>query len=78
MSVYGDGMTKGIEYAATAMALVGVWFIGSQDITGQWLMLAAQVCWMVVAMVKDMNALLVQSVILAGLTIRAIVEWGAR
>ncbi|KAF0234104.1 MAG: hypothetical protein FD177_1016 [Desulfovibrionaceae bacterium] len=78
MNSYGKGFTQCIEYTATAMVLVGVWFIGSQNILGQWLMLAAQVCWMVVSISRDVMALTIQSVVLAILTVRAIIEWGAR
>lgn len=75
---YREGIIWGLEVKATLLVLVAVWLIGSQDVMGQWVMLAAQACWACVAMAKGMNALLVQSVILGVLTVRAIIEWGAR
>ncbi|MFP5223125.1 MAG: hypothetical protein ACLGSA_12615 [Acidobacteriota bacterium] len=78
MSSYGKGMTKGIEYAATAMVLIAVWLIGSQNIIGQWVMLVAQACWIVVSISKDVKSLTIQSVVLAVLTARAIIEWGPK
>jgi len=64
------------ELLAAGLVLVSVWLIGSRDVAGQWLMLAAQGLWLVVAVTKGMNGLAVQSVVLAGMTVRAIAEWG--
>lgn len=60
------------------LTVAAVWLIGSRDVAGQWAMLAAQVCWLCVAAAKDMRPLAMQSVILGGLTIRSIVEWGTK
>lgn len=63
---------RAFEIAAACLALVAVWLIGSRDVTGQWLMLAAQGLWLVVAVTKDMCPLAIQSVVLGGLTFRPI------
>lgn len=65
-----------LEFIGTALVVVAVWLIGSQDVRGQWLMLAAQVVWLAVAYLRGMWWLGLQSVVLAILTARAIVTWG--
>lgn len=68
-------MTRLLESTAAALVLAGVWLIGTPDILGQYLMLAAQVLWLAWAVRERSWGLAVQSVILAGLTVRAIVIW---
>lgn len=65
----------GLEYAATALVLAGVWLIGSMRVAGQWFMLAAQVLWLDVAVYQGMWGLAAQSVVLLALTVRAIASW---
>ena len=69
-------MISALERLAAGLVIVAVWLIGSQDILGQWLMLAAQGLWLIVAIANGMNGLTIQSFFLAGLTVRAIVLWG--
>ena len=64
-----------IEWLAFVCVCFGVWFISNFDVTGQYLMVAAQVLWLVVGFKKGMGALILQSVILLGLSIYAISNW---
>ena len=66
-----------IEWFAFLLVCVGVWYISNFDITGQYLMAASQVLWLVVGFKKGMGALVLQSVILLGLAIYAISNWTA-
>jgi chromate transport protein ChrA len=68
-------MIQGVEYLAMVLVIVAVWLIGSKDIRGQWLMLAAQLAWAAVASVRDMPGLFVQCIVLAAFTVRSIVLW---
>lgn len=68
-------MTTALEILATALTLDAVWLIGSMDIRGQWLMLAAQAAWFAFAVAGGHWFFAVQSVVLAGFTVRAIRKW---
>jgi len=64
-----------LEWVAPALVLAAVWLIGSINVRGQWLMLAAQVVWLAVAVMQSMWGLAAQSAALMALTGRAIVAW---
>ncbi len=66
-----------LEIFSTALALVAVWRIGRLDLRGQYLMLAAQVSWGAFAVLGGHWGLLAQSVVLIGLTFKAIRHWRA-
>ena len=68
-------MSSALELVSTFLTLWAVWLIGVQDVRGQYRMLAAQVGWGVFAALGGHWALLAQSVVLLGLTVRAIVFW---
>ncbi|MHC1701780.1 MAG: hypothetical protein AB9900_12565 [Humidesulfovibrio sp.] len=66
-----------LEILSTLLALVAVWRIGKLDVRGQYLMLAAQVCWGLFAALGGHWALLAQSLVLIILTRKAIRHWRA-
>ncbi|MBU1039732.1 MAG: hypothetical protein KKF77_01365 [Proteobacteria bacterium] len=66
-----------LEILSTVLALVAVWRIGKLDVRGQYLMLAAQLGWGVFAALGGHWALLAQSLVLIGLTMKAIRHWRA-
>lgn len=66
-----------LECIGMAWTIVAVWLIGNLDIRGQWLMLVAQTVWLVFAVLSGHWWLAAQSVVLFGLTVRAIVKWSS-
>ena len=64
-----------LELFATVLVLAGVWLIGNLDIRGQYVMLLAQILWGMFAYVRGMRWMFVQSIILAGLTVNALIVW---
>jgi hypothetical protein len=64
-----------LETLATVLVLLAVWLIGSLDIQGQYLMLAAQALWFAWSVLTRHWPLAVQSVVLEVLTINAIITW---
>jgi len=68
-------VSKLFELAAFILVVLGVWFIAEINIVGQYCMLAAQVLWFVIGVKRSMWALAAQSLVLFGLTSRAIYLW---
>lgn len=66
---------KLIEAAAFFLVVLGVWFIAEVNIYGQYCMLAAQALWLIIGVKRSMWALALQSLVLFGLTSRAIYLW---
>lgn len=70
-----DSASRLLEILGSALVIVAVLLIASLDIRGQYIMLAAQGVWAAFAIRRRMIPLAVQSVVLGGLTIIAIVNW---
>lgn len=68
-------VSKLSELAAFFFVVLGVWFIAEINIVGQYCMLAAQVLWLIIGIQRSMWALAAQSLVLFGLTSRAIYLW---
>lgn len=66
---------KLVEAAAFLLVVLGVWFIAEVNILGQYCMLAAQIFWLIIGVKRSMWALTLQSLVLFGLTSRAIYLW---
>lgn len=64
-----------IEYAAVATVLAGVWLIGKMDIRGQYLMALSQLLWFSTGLIINQTGLMIQSLVLFILAIRAIGYW---
>ncbi|MBF0481290.1 MAG: hypothetical protein HQK81_06240 [Desulfovibrionaceae bacterium] len=67
---------EALEWLAMAVTMVAVWLVGDKHIVGQYLMLAAQILWLVFALARRHRALAIQCVVLGVLTVRAILVWG--
>ena len=65
-----------LELAASVVTVLSVWFVSGKDITGQWIMLLAQVLWFVFALRNRHAWLAVQSLVLFAFTVRALFVWG--
>lgn len=64
-----------MEIVATILVIVGVWMIGTPNITGQWLMLVAQIIWSTYALMTKQYFFTIQSIVLIGFSIRALYRW---
>jgi len=63
------------EALAFSLVVLGVWFIAEINIIGQYCMLAAQILWLFIGIKRAIWALALQSMVLFGLTSRAIYLW---
>ena len=67
-----------VEYVAVALVVLGVWHIGRMNILGQYLMAASQILWVVVGIASGLRGLILQSLVLFVLTLRAVYLWKKR
>lgn len=63
------------ELGASILAIIGVWYISIPKFRGQVFMLAAQMLWIFHSLIKESPGLLVQSLVLFALNVKAIYSW---
>ena len=68
-------LTLGMEILATILVVVGVWYVGTPHIAGQWLMLFAQLIWLPYSVITKQYFLGLQSLILTIFAVRALKRW---
>ena len=64
-----------LSYLATALVLIGVYYISRPKLRGQYIMLAADGVWLTYALLTEQYALAIQSVILFSISLSAIPNW---
>lgn len=64
-----------LSYLATALVLLGVYFISKPKIRGQWIMLLANIVWLTYAGLTGQWGLITQSVVLFYLASSSIINW---
>lgn len=64
-----------VESIAVTLVILVVWFIAEINIIGQYCMLVAQVLWLIIGIQRAVWALAAQSLVLFGLTSRAVYLW---
>ncbi len=65
----------GIEFIATVLVLLGVYFITVPKVLGIYIMILAQIFWTIFAYIKGAPFLLLQNVILMCFNFRGIRNW---
>lgn len=64
-----------LSYIATALVLLGVYFISKPRLLGQYVMLFADLTWLTYALLTNQFALAIQSVVLLCICLSAIKNW---
>lgn len=64
-----------LSYIATALVLVGVYYISKPRLVGQYIMLAADLTWLTYSLLTKQWALSLQSIVLLCICISAIYNW---
>jgi len=68
-------MIQGISYLATAFVLLGVYFISKPALKGQYLIVTADILWLIYSLTTEQYALSLQSIILLVIGLTAIKNW---
>lgn len=64
-----------LSYLATALVLLGVYFISKLRLRGQYIMLVADVLWLLYSLLTHQWALTLQSIVLIRFSIQGIRNW---
>lgn len=64
-----------LSYLATALVLIGVYLISRPRLSGQYVMLAADLTWLTYSVLTEQYALTLQSIVLVSFAISAIKNW---
>jgi len=84
--VYFRGIAKGItmdkltvlSYIATALVLSAVYFISKPKLRGQYLIIAADITWLIYSLLSHQYALSLQSIVLLTIGISAVNNWKSK
>lgn len=68
-------MTELLSYLATALVLLAVYFISKPKLRGQYLIVSADITWLIYSVLTEQWALSVQSAILLIIGLTAIRNW---
>ncbi len=64
-----------LSYLATSGVLLGVYFISKPKLRGQYIIVGADVMWLVYSLLTKQYALTIQSVVLLAIGLSAIENW---
>lgn len=64
-----------LSYLATALVLTGVYFISKPRLKGQYLMIGADLTWLIYAVFTGQWALALQSIVLLRFALSAVRNW---
>lgn len=65
----------GIDWLAMLLTFVAIWLIGDKNKSGFYIMMAGNLCWVILGVLTQSLALIVANLLFLSLNIRAIFNW---
>ena len=65
----------GIDWLAMLLTLIAIYYIGNKAKSGFSLMIAGNICWIVLGFLSSSIAMVIANILFAGMNVRAISKW---
>ncbi|MDZ7781730.1 MAG: nicotinamide mononucleotide transporter [Halioglobus sp.] len=65
----------GIDWAAMALTVIAIYLLGNKHWIGFVLMIAGNLCWIILGLLSDSVALMIANLVFIGMNVRGIWKW---